>query len=111
VRNEVAAIPEPEKLNGFWVRLRPVTVPDKVILLAESGLGADDAGQHVDDPARLLFRRGHEEALPSPSGIWKQYSIFSPSSSAGVLTRPRCPATFPVMSRDTHSLLPSIQGS
>lgn len=45
------------------MRLCPVTVPDKAFPLAESGLGADDALQHADDPACSLFRCGHEETL------------------------------------------------
>jgi len=35
----------------------------EVFPLAESGSGADDALQYAPDPARSLFRRGHEETL------------------------------------------------
>ena len=54
---------ESAKDEAFRVRLRPVTVPDDVFQLAESGLGAYDALRHADDPARSLFWRGREEAL------------------------------------------------
>ena len=48
---------------SFRVRLRPFTVPDEVFPLAESGSGEDDAPQHAHNPARSLFRRGHEGTL------------------------------------------------
>jgi len=68
-RKKIAA--EPAKEEVFRVPLRSLTVPGETLPSSESGLGAHDAFQHADDPARALFWRGHEEEfLPLAESLW-----------------------------------------